>query len=127
MSSFSVGLPICANFTYDDHLLQPPTAFNLPSLGELIVRNEAWNRPRGSQQPSLILGPTIPLDKILRPRVLHLDTQCYDQHLISALKMIPEIEELILGLVRPEALKIPFLIDRQERKGNPYKSPGHRA
>ena len=112
-----VGLPVCANFTYDDHLLQPLTAFDLPSLGELIVRNEAWNRPRGSQQLSFILGPTIPLDKILRPRVLHLDTQCYDQHLISALKMIPEVEELILGLVRPDALGKKFLSSLIAKKG----------
>ena len=112
-----VGLPVCATFVYDDHLLQPLTAFNLPLLDELVVRNEAWNRPRGSQQLGFIWGPTIPVDKILRPRILHLYTQCYDQHLISALRVIPDVEELILGLVRPDALGKKFLSSLIAKKG----------
>jgi hypothetical protein len=104
-----VGLPVCTNFIYDDHLLQPLTAFDLPLIDALVVRNEAWNRPRGSQQLGFIWGPTVPVEKIIRPRILHLDTQCYDQHLISALKVIPGVEELTLGLVRPDALGKKFL------------------
>lgn len=109
LTGIRVHLPVCTNLTYDDHILQPLTAFDLPSLDALVVRNEAWNRPRGSQQLSFIWGPFVPVEKILRPRVLHLDTQCYDQYLISALKAIPEVEELILGLVRPDALGKKFL------------------
>jgi len=30
LSRDPVNLPVCAQFTYDDHLLQPLTAFNLP-------------------------------------------------------------------------------------------------
>src|SRR5258706_6591891 len=109
LTGIRVHLPVCTSLTYDDHMLQPLTAFELPSLDALVVRNEAWNRPRGSQQLGFIWGPIVPAEKILRPRVLHLDTQCYDQYLISALKAIPEVEELILGLVRPDALGKKFL------------------
>jgi hypothetical protein len=118
LSRDPVNLPVCAQFTYDDHLLQPLTAFNPPCVEKLIIRNEAWNRPRGSQQLGYIWGPNIhvPVGKILRPRVLHLDTQCYDQHLINALKMIPEVEELVLGLVRPDALGKKFLLSMLAKK-----------
>ena len=109
LTGVRVHLPVCAHLTYDDHILQPLTVFDLPLLDALVVRNEAWNRPRGSQQLGFIWGPIVPTEKILRPRVLHLDTQCYDQYLISALKMIPEVEELVLGLVRPDALGKKFL------------------
>jgi hypothetical protein len=109
LTGVQVHLPVCTHLTYDDHILQPLTIFDLPLLDALVVRNEAWNRPRGSQQLGFIWGPIVPTEKILRPRVLHLDTQCYDQHLISALKTIPEVEELILGLVRPDALGKKFL------------------
>ena len=109
LTGVQVHLPVCTHLTYDDHILQPLTVFDLPVLDALVVRNEAWNRPRGSQQLGVIWGPSVPAEKILRPRVLHLDTQCYDQHLISALKTIPGVEELILGLVRPDALGKKFL------------------
>jgi hypothetical protein len=112
-----VDLPICAHFTYDDHLLQPLMAFHLPSLDKLVIRNEAWNRQRGSQQLAFIWGPNLLVEKIPRPRILHLDTQCYDQHLINALKMIPELEELVLGLVRPDALGKKFLSSMLAKKG----------
>lgn len=127
LSRDPVNLPVCAQFTYDDHLLQPLTAFNLPSVDKLVIRNEAWNRPRGSQQLGFIWGPNIhvPVGKILRPRVLHLDTQCYDQHLIGALKVIPEMEELVLGIVRPDALGKKFLSSMLAKKGREDSTSVH--
>lgn len=118
-----VDLPACTSFTYDDHLLQPLGAFNLSLVESLVVRNEAWNRPRGSQQLGFIWGPNVSIERVLRPRVLHLDTQCYDQHLITALKMIPQVEELILGLVRPDALGKKFLLAMLAKKGRDSLRP----
>jgi len=112
-----VDLPSCTSFTYDDHLLQPLGAFKLSSLDKLVVRNEAWNRPRGGQQLGYIWGPNISMKSILKPRILHLDTQCYDQHLITVLKILPHVEELILGLVRPDALGKKFLLAMVAKKG----------
>jgi hypothetical protein len=40
----------------------------------------------------------------LRPRVLHLGIQCHDHHLINTLWLLPDPEELVLGLVRPSEL-----------------------
>lgn len=112
-----VDLPSCRTLTYDDHLLQPLGAFKLSSMDKLVVRNEAWNRPRGGQQLSFIWGPNLSIESVLRPRILHLDTQCYDQHLITTLKMIPHVEELILGLVRPDALGKKFLLAMAAKRG----------
>ena len=118
-----VDLPACQSFTYDDHLLQPLGAFKLSSVDRLVVRNEAWNRPRGSQQLSFIWGPNVSIEGFLRPRVLHLDTQCYDQHLIIALKLVPQVEELVLGLVRPDALGKKFLLAMLAKKGRENHRP----
>jgi len=127
LSRDPVDLPVCVRFTYDDHLLHPLTAFSLPSVDKLVIRNEAWNRPRGSQQLGFIWGPNIrvPVEKLLKPRILHLDTQCYDQHLINALKMIPEVEELVLGLVRPDTLGKKFLSSLLAKKGREDSTAAH--
>lgn len=98
-----VDLPVCTQFTYDDHLIEPMSEFRLPKLDKLVVRNEAWNKPRGSTQLASVWGESA-TSKWLRPRVLHLDTQCHDQHLINALQLHPDLEELVLGLVRPDGL-----------------------
>jgi hypothetical protein len=81
-------------------------------MDKLVVRNEAWDRPRGGHRLGFIWGPNISIECILRPRVLHLDTQCYDQHLITVLKTIPQVEELILGLVR-----VRFMLGHHNHKG----------
>jgi len=112
-----VELSSCTSFTYDDHLLQPLEAFKLSSIDKLVVRNNAWNRPRGGQQLSFIWGPNASMESIIKPRILHLDTQCYDHHLITVLEMIPHVEELILGLVRPDALGKKFLLAMVAKRG----------
>jgi len=111
-----VDLSSCTSFTYDDRLLQPLEAFKLSSVDKLVVRNNAWHRPRGGQQLSFIWGPNASMESIIKPRILHLDTQCYDHQLITVLKMIPLVEELILGLVRPDALGKKFLLAMVAKK-----------
>ena len=61
----AVDLPACVHFTYDGHMLQPLTAFHLPIVDRLVIRNEAWSRRRGSQQLGFIWGlnTRIPVEK----------------------------------------------------------------
>jgi len=63
----------------------------------------------------------------LRPQVLHLDTQCYDQHLINAFQLRPDLEELVLGLLRPDGLGKNFFNNMVARKlkGTPSSSVSH--
>ena len=98
-----VDLPVCTQFVYDDHLIEPISDFRLPKLDKMVVRNEAWNKPRGSSQLASVWGE-LAHPKWLKPRILHLNTQCHDQHLINALQLHPDLEELVLGLVRPDGL-----------------------
>ena len=91
-----VGLPVCTHFTYDDHIPNTLPNFRIPKLDTLVVRNEAWNNPKGSTQLAAVwnrAGQMVPL----KPRVLYLDTQCHYKYLIKALSMLPELEELHLS------------------------------
>lgn len=118
-----VDLPVCTQFTYDDHLIEPMSEFRVPRLDKMVVRNEAWNEPRGSAQLASVWGETMN-PRWLRPRILHLDTQCYDQSLINALQLHPDLEELVLGLVRPDGLGKKFFNNMVARrlKGTPSLS-----
>ena len=116
-----VDLPACTHFTYDDHVIDTLRNFRIPKLDTLIVRNEAWNKPRGSTQLAAVwkgVGHFTPL----KPRVLHLETQCHDQHLINALTVLPGLEELYLGLVRPDGLGKKFFGALQAKKGRSSRS-----
>jgi hypothetical protein len=112
-----VNLPVCTHFTYDDHIIDVLPNFRIPKLDTLIVRNEAWNKPRGSRQLAAVWKGTSGHVCPLKPRVLHLDTQCHDQHLINALMMHPDLEELYLGVVRPDGLGKKFFGALQAKKG----------
>ena len=117
-----VDLPACTQFTYDDHIIDTLPNFRIPKLDTLIVRNEAWNKPRGSTQLAAVWNGTAGQVAPLKPRVLHLDTQCHDQHLINALTMLPELEELHLGVVRPDGLGKKFFGALQAKKGRSSRS-----
>jgi hypothetical protein len=97
-----VGLPVCTQFTYDDCTIGVLPNFRIPKLGTLTVRNEASNKMRSSMQLATIWSVVADHPASLKPRTLQLDTQCYDQHLINALGMLPELEELFLGVARPD-------------------------
>ena len=73
-----VGLPICTQFTYDDHIIDVLPNFHIPKLDTLTVRNGAWNKGRGSMQLATVWSGMVGQVTPLKPRVLHLDMQCYD-------------------------------------------------
>ncbi len=128
-----VDLPACTRFTYDDHIIDTLPNFRIPKLDKLIVLNEAWNKklivlneawnkPRGSTQLAAVWNGAAGQVAPLKSRVLHLDTQCYEQHLINALTMLPELEELHLGVVRPDGLGKKFFCALQAKKGRSSRS-----
>jgi len=117
-----VDLPVCTQFTYDDHLIAPMLEFRVPRLDRMVVRNEAWNKPRGSAQLASVWGESAN-PRWLKPRILHLDTQCFDQHLINALQLHPDLEELVLGLVRPDGLGKKFFNSMVARRLRGTSSP----
>jgi hypothetical protein len=103
-----VHLPKCTQFTYDDHVIDVLPNFHIPRLDTLTVRNEAWNKQSGSTQLAKVWSGEVGQVAPLKPRVLHLNTQCHGQSLINALGMLPGLEELYLGVVRPDGLSKKF-------------------
>ena len=118
-----VGLPICTQFTYDDHTIDVLPNFYIPKLDTLTIRNDAWNKGRGSTQLAAVWSGMASRATPLKPRVLHLDTLCYDQYLINALGVLPELEELYLGLVRPDGLGRMFFGALEAENGRGSHSP----
>jgi hypothetical protein len=112
-----VDFPLCTHFTYEDLTIGTLLNFRIPKLDTLIVRNEALNKSRGSMQLAAVWNGASGQVAPLQPRVLHLDTQCHDQHLVDALSMLPELEELYLGVDPPDGLGRKFFGALQARKG----------
>ena len=54
LSRDPVNLPVCVLSICDNHSLHLLIAFNLPSVDELVVLNEAWDKPRSSQRLGFI-------------------------------------------------------------------------
>ena len=99
-----IDLPICTQFTYEYHTINVLPNFRIPKLDTLTIRNDTRNKLIGSTQLAAIWSGVIGEIPPLKPRVLHLDAHCHGQYLINALGMLPGLEELYLGVVRPDGL-----------------------
>ena len=96
-----VDLPECTDFTYDDFFIDVLSNFCIPKLDTLVIRNNVLNNPRGSSQLADFWSRVAGVVASLMPRVLHLDTQRHDRHLVDAPSMLPELEGLTAPLRRP--------------------------
>ena len=117
--------PRCTRFTYDYRSIKELPLFCLPKLDKMVVRNNAWKKGDGSKQLISVWGG--PANSgWLEPRVLHLDILCYDRDLINALRLLPNLEELVLGLARPSALGKRFfnsMIARKSKETSSFPGP----
>ena len=113
----AVGLPSCTRFTYEDHSIDVLPNFRIPKLDTLTVRNDAWNKLSGSMQLAAVWSGVPGQVPLLKPRELHLDTRCHSRYLINALGMLPELEELYLGVDRPDGLSKKFFSALGAEKG----------
>jgi hypothetical protein len=117
MHGGAVDLPVCTHFTYNDHAIDVLPNFRIPKLDTLIIQNEDRNKHRGNTQLAAVWGEVLGQATPLKPRSLHLDVQCHDQHLINALEILPELEELYLGVARPDGLGKKFFSALRAKKG----------
>ena len=99
-----IDLPMCTQFTYDYHTIKALPNFRIPKLDTLTIRNDTRNKLIGSTELAAVWSGVVGQVTPLKPRVLHLDAHCHGQYLINALEMLPELEELYLGVVRPDGL-----------------------
>jgi hypothetical protein len=109
----SVNLPICTKFTYDNETIDTLANFCIPILDILTIRSHVWNKDHGSDQLTAVWSGTPGDVAPLKPRILHLDTQCHDLCLIEVLSMLPELEGLHLGVNELDGLGQMFFTSLQ--------------
>lgn len=112
-----IDLPICTQFTYDYHTIDVLPNFRIPKLDTLTIRNDTRSKLIGSTQLAAVWSGVVGQVPPLKPRVLHLHAHCHAQYLINALEMFPELEELYLGVVRPDGLGKKFFAALGAEKG----------
>ena len=96
------SLSACTHFTYDGLRPYMLSYVNLPHLISLYVKNDVWSPRQGSRDLATMW--TTHLSQWKRIKVLHLDTQCYDESLVLMLSTLRCLEELELGVKRPTGL-----------------------
>jgi F-box-like len=108
--SKGMSLPVCTSFTYQGRRPYLLSYASLPQLTTLVVGNSVWNPRQGSEE---LIVPRVESTENFgcqwtKLRTLHLDSQCRDKSLIITLSLLPTLEELILGITRPSALRRKF-------------------
>jgi len=100
------SLPACTSFTYEGRKPYLLSYANLPQLTSLAVGNSMWNPRRGSQE--LIVPWAEPTESFARQwdrlKTLHFDSLCRSETIITILRSLPALEELMLTITRPNAL-----------------------
>jgi len=101
-----VNMPTCSHFIYHSNDLRPLAQFHLPSLEILDVKSGQWNAWRGNPQLAA-LCPVV-ITGAMSLTELRLNVECSEQLLAYMLGLVPALEQLWLGLARPNALSTTF-------------------
>ena len=98
-----MSLPACTSFTYKGRKPYLLSFVDLPQLTSLVVGNSVWSPRRGSQE---LMAPPIAgfARQLTRLKTLHLDSPCRSATIIVILSLLPALEELTLGIARPNTL-----------------------
>jgi len=101
-----VTMLACIELVYDSNDLGPLGHFHLPRLRHLEVTSGQWNVQRGNPQ-FVAICPTV-FASAQSLHWLELEVQCSEQLLVLALRQLPALEWLHLGLASPHALSETF-------------------
>jgi len=101
-----ITMPSCISLEYDSNNLRPFACFHPLPLASLIVKCGQWSVWRGNPQ----LMALFPMFTAQSLTLLHLRAQCSEWLLIKILKLVPALEELLLGLASPHALSEAFFL-----------------
>jgi len=100
--ALDVCLPMCKEFHFHHRCISSFPRFQIPMIGSLVINSNHWSPVQGIQ--GLVHMCRAGLGTVLRPRVLHLSLLCKGPVLLTALRLLPALEELTLELPRPSAL-----------------------
>jgi hypothetical protein len=101
-----VTMPSCSNFLYHSNDLHPLAQFHLPSLKDLDVKSGQWNVWRGNLQLAALCPVAAARANSLI--ILSLNIECSEQLLVYMLRLVPGLQQLSLGLTRPNTLSKTF-------------------
>jgi len=115
-----VTMPSCDSLAFDFNDLDPLRHFHHPPLHDLKVRSGQWNVRRGNPQ-FVAICPTV-FASAQSLSKLDLEVQCSEQLLVLALRQLPALDWLRLGLASPHALSETFFqgfVDTRSNAGSP--------
>ena len=98
-----ISLPACTSFTYKGRKPYLLSYAKLPQLASLVVGNSVWNPRRGSEE---LVAPPIRsfAGQWIGLKTLHLDSLFRTETIIITLSSLLALEELMLGIPRPNTL-----------------------
>ena len=94
-----VYLPICQELEFGHLNAEVAGRFQAPKVDSVTMKSNEWTPLRGSQQVVLLSRAGLGIH--WQPRVLHLSVMCDEGLLLSALKLLPALNELQLDIARP--------------------------
>jgi hypothetical protein len=96
-------LPACTDLQFRGRNIRSVVEkCRVPGLESLMLTSNEWAPSRGSQ---LVIDVSrAGLGRLIQPRILHFALLCDEMVLLSALQLVPDLEELNLELPRPSAL-----------------------
>jgi len=100
--ALDVHLLTCREFHFHHRCTTSFGRFRMPMVSLLEINSNQWSPLQGNE--SLVLMCMAGLGTVVQPSVLHLTMLCNGPVLLSALRLLPNLRELSLGLPRPSAL-----------------------
>ena len=102
----AVYMPSCSVLRYDSNNLSALEHFHISTLKNLEVKCGQWRTWSGNLQ-LIRLHPIIAVQSLT---CLHLEIKCSEQLLVYMLRLVPDLEELWMGLSSPHALSTDFFL-----------------
>ncbi len=102
----SVYMPSCSILKYDSNNLGALEHFHTPRLGRSEVKCGQCRTSAGNQQ----LAALRPIFAVRSLTSLHLEIKCSERLLAYMLRLVPNLEELWMGLSSPHALSSAFFL-----------------
>ena len=94
-----VYFPICQELEFGDRSVEVAERFRAPAIYSMTMKSNEWTPLRGSRKVVLLCRAGLGIH--WQPRVLHLSVLCSEGVLLSALRLLPALNELQLDISRP--------------------------
>jgi hypothetical protein len=94
-----VYFPICHELEFGCRNMEVARQFQAPAIHSMTMKSNEWSLVRGSKQVILLCRAGLGIH--WQPRVLHLSVLCDEGVLLSALGLLPALNELHLDIARP--------------------------